>query len=57
MDNREIDAFLYDGNVLEYWAARDENCKLRTVGNLYAMTGYGIAFPKGSRWLPKRAPD
>lgn len=32
---------------------KDEGCKLRTVGNLYAMTGYGIGFAKNSRWLTK----
>ncbi|TGZ62007.1 hypothetical protein CRM22_007669 [Opisthorchis felineus] len=49
----ELDAFIYDANVLDYWASKDEGCKLRIVGNLYAMTGYGIGFAKGSRWLEK----
>ncbi|KAF5403478.1 Glutamate receptor ionotropic NMDA 2B, partial [Paragonimus heterotremus] len=49
----DLDAFLYDANVLDYWASKDENCKLRIVGNLYAMTGYGIGFAKGSRWVEK----
>nr|QQY02579.1 glutamate receptor ionotropic, delta-2 [Cryptocotyle lingua] len=49
----ELDAFIYDANVLDYWAAKDEGCKLRIVGNLYATTGYGIGFVKGSRWLEK----
>ncbi|CAL8100149.1 unnamed protein product [Calicophoron daubneyi] len=49
----ELDAFIYDANVLDYWASKDEGCKLRIVGNLYAMTGYGIGFSKGSRWVEK----
>lgn len=39
--------------MLEYEASQDEDCKLTTVGNWYAMTGYGIGFPKGSKWKDK----
>ncbi|CUT99598.1 glutamate NMDA receptor subunit [Echinococcus multilocularis] len=53
LKSEEIDAFIYDATILGYWTSRDDGCKLKKVGNLYAMTGYGIGFPKGSRWLPK----
>ncbi|TPP55952.1 Glutamate [NMDA] receptor subunit epsilon-2 [Fasciola gigantica] len=49
----ELNAFIYDAHVLNYWVSRDEGCKLRIVGNLYAMTGYGIGFAKGNKWLEK----
>ena len=46
-----INAFIYDATVLEYLASIDDGCKLRTVSTWNAKTGYGIGFPKGSKWI------
>ncbi|ESP03117.1 hypothetical protein LOTGIDRAFT_137890 [Lottia gigantea] len=53
LKKQDIQAFIYDATVLQYYVGKDEGCKLRAVGKWYAMSGYGVGFPKGSPWVDK----
>ncbi|KAL8565896.1 hypothetical protein ACOMHN_036822 [Nucella lapillus] len=53
LKEQTIQAFIYDATTLEYAVGRDMGCKLKSVGKRYAETGYGVGFPKHSRWTKK----
>ncbi|OXA60817.1 Glutamate receptor ionotropic, NMDA 2B [Folsomia candida] len=48
-----LDAFLYDGPVLQYEVYQDtsDTCALLVEGTWYAHTGYGLAFGRNSKFL------
>lgn len=39
--------------MLDYLAGQDADCVLVTVGSWFAMTGYGVGFPRHSKYRPQ----
>ncbi|XP_059159677.1 glutamate receptor ionotropic, NMDA 2B-like [Physella acuta] len=53
LKTQTLHAFIYDASVLKYQEGKDKDCRLITVGNWYATTGYGVGFPFKSPWLDR----
>lgn len=48
LENREIDAIVYDAPVLLYYAAGEGQGRTRLAGEVFRREDYGIALPSGS---------
>ncbi len=48
LENKQIDAVLFDAPVLLYYAANKGQGKVRLVGGMLKRENYGILFPQGS---------
>lgn len=50
---RELDVLIADHISLQYESLNDPSCRLKVVGEPFAMSGAAIAVKKGSPWFPK----
>jgi polar amino acid transport system substrate-binding protein len=48
LNNSEVDAIVYDGPILLYYAAHDGKGKAQVVGGIFRKENYAIALPNGS---------
>jgi polar amino acid transport system substrate-binding protein len=48
LDNKTVDAVVFDSPVLLYYAANDGKGRVTTVGGPFRKEDYGIVFPRGS---------
>jgi polar amino acid transport system substrate-binding protein len=48
LNNSEVDAIVYDGPILLYYAAHDGKGKAQVVGSIFRKENYAIALPNGS---------
>ena len=51
LEQGQVDAVVYDGPVLQYYATNNGNGKVRVVGPVFQPLFYGIALPLGSPLL------
>ncbi|XP_031553344.1 glutamate receptor ionotropic, NMDA 1-like isoform X2 [Actinia tenebrosa] len=51
--NGELDVLIADHISLQYESLNDPSCRLKVVGDPFAMSGAAIAVKKGSPWFPK----
>lgn len=48
LNNRTVDAVVFDAPVLLYYAANEGTGRVSLVGGPFRREDYGIAFPRGS---------
>jgi polar amino acid transport system substrate-binding protein len=48
LNDRNIDAMVFDAPILLYYAAHDGKGKVQVVGNVFRKESYAIALPNGS---------
>jgi polar amino acid transport system substrate-binding protein len=47
-ESAKVDAIVYDGPILLYYAAHDGKGKVQIIGNVFRKENYAIAMPTGS---------
>lgn len=50
LEQRQVDAIVYDAPVLQYYTTKEGKGKVQVVGPIFKEETYGIALPTGSRY-------